>query len=129
MKRVWIFSYSIPSSTALPHTHFGEGIILSPKLELLKCDIFGLTNGRKSIGRDIAQAEPAAICTVEIGTAMPGGVDLARAATRGDDARGWGAGRLGAWHSGLRTGRIGAKSLSENEVFASEDLMTHQEQD
>src|SRR6516164_770959 len=26
MKRVWIFSYSIPSSTALPHTHFGEGI-------------------------------------------------------------------------------------------------------
>jgi len=36
---------------------------------------------------------------------MPGGVDLARAATRGDDAGWWGAGRLWARHSGLRTGR------------------------
>src|SRR5256886_7618369 len=38
------------------------------------------------VGRDIAQAEPAAIRTVGIGTEMPGGVDLAPASSRRDEA-------------------------------------------
>src|SRR5438128_2306029 len=38
------------------------------------------------VGRDIAQAEPAAIPTVGIGTEMPGGVDLAPASSRRAEA-------------------------------------------
>src|SRR5712692_9323951 len=46
-----------------------------------------------TIGRDIAQAEPAAIRTVGIGTEMSGGVDLAPASARRDEA--WGRGTRG----------------------------------
>ena len=38
------------------------------------------------VGRDIAQAEPTAIPTVGIGTEMLGGVDLAPASSRRDEA-------------------------------------------
>src|SRR5205807_7280062 len=41
-----------------------------------------------TVGRDMAQAEPAAIRTVGSGTEMPGGVDLARPSPRGHEA-GW----------------------------------------
>src|SRR2546430_16406330 len=44
------------------------------------------------VGRDIAQAEPAAIGTMEIGTEMLRSVDLAPAATGRDQRRGRGAG-------------------------------------
>ncbi len=36
MNRLWIFSYSTPSLTALPHTHFGEGIDILYKLILVR---------------------------------------------------------------------------------------------
>jgi hypothetical protein len=39
-----------------------------------------------TVGRDIAQAEPAAIRTVRTGTEMLGGVDLAPASSRRDEA-------------------------------------------
>src|SRR6266702_5946474 len=44
------------------------------------------TTARMPVGRDIAQAEPTAIPTVGIGTEMPGGVDLAPASSRRDEA-------------------------------------------
>src|SRR5262249_58486629 len=68
-----------------------------------KCDTFGLTNGRKSVGINIAQPEPAAIATVGIGTAMARGVHLAAAAACGDDGGWWGAGGLRARRGGVRT--------------------------
>src|SRR6266446_4823576 len=59
---------------------------------------------RMTVGRNIAQAEPAAIRTVGIGTEMPGGVDLARPSPRGHEAwwRRCGGGR--ARGGGGRTG-------------------------
>src|SRR5213596_3544977 len=57
-----------------------------------------------TVGRDIAQAEPAAIRTGGTGTEMVGGVDLARPSSRGSHA-GWrAAGRLGSVLVGLLTG-------------------------
>src|SRR3989442_11816503 len=57
-----------------------------------------------TVGRDIAQAEPAAIRTGGTGTEMVGGVDLARPSSRGSHA-GWRAtGRLGSVLVGLLTG-------------------------
>src|SRR3989440_816586 len=68
-----------------------------------KCDKFGLTNGRKSVGTDIAPPEPAAIATGGSGTEMARGVHLAAAAARGDDG-GWrGTGGLRARRGGVLT--------------------------
>ena len=44
------------------------------------------TTARMPVGRDIAQAKSTAIPTVGIGTAMLGGVDLAPASSRRDEA-------------------------------------------
>src|SRR5262245_5236249 len=54
-----------------------------------KCDKFGLTNGRKSVGRDIAPPEPAPITTGRIGTEMLRGVDVTAAASGRKHRRGW----------------------------------------
>jgi CRISPR-associated protein Cst2 len=54
MKRVWIFSYSIPSSTALPHTHFGEGIT-----ELSRINKNDLPGNEFWLGGEIARNMPA----------------------------------------------------------------------
>src|SRR5882762_4501862 len=63
-----------------------------------------------SVGRDIAQAEPATIRTGGTGTEMVGGVDLARPSSRGSHA-GWRAtGRLGAVLVGLLTGGTGGRA-------------------
>src|SRR6266581_184617 len=60
-----------------------------------------------TVGRDLAQAEPAAIRTGGTGTEMVGGVDLARPSSRGSHA-GWRApGRLGSVLVGLLTGGTG----------------------
>src|SRR5262249_61979155 len=56
------------------------------------------------IGTEIAQPHPAPIGTVGLRAKMRRRVHLARAAPRGDDTGWWGAGRLWARHSGLRTG-------------------------
>src|SRR6266446_10708623 len=56
------------------------------------------------MGTDIAQPHPAPIGTGGLRAEMRRRVHLARAATRGDDAGWWGAGRLWVRHSGLRTG-------------------------
>jgi len=56
------------------------------------------------IGTDIAQPHPAPIGTGGLRAEMRRRVHLARAATRGDDAGWWGAGRLWTRHSCLRTG-------------------------
>src|SRR5215471_13894436 len=57
-----------------------------------------------AIGPDIPATYPATIVTVGGGAEVRRRVHLARAATRGDDTGWWGAGRLGARHSCLRTG-------------------------
>src|SRR5262249_27449618 len=57
-----------------------------------------------TVGTDIAEPHPAPIGTGGLRAELQRRVHLARAATRGDDAGWWGAGRLGAWHSGLRAG-------------------------
>src|SRR5256884_3105672 len=60
-----------------------------------------------TVGRDIAQAEPATIRTGGTGTEMLRGIHLARPSPRGHDA-GWGAtGRLGCVRVGLLTGGTG----------------------
>src|SRR5215831_7331853 len=72
-----------------------------------KCDTFGLTNGRKSIGTDIAQPDPAPIVAVGMGTEVARGLHLARPSPRGHDT-GWRApGRLGAVLVALLTGGTG----------------------
>jgi hypothetical protein len=55
----------------------------------------GLTNGRKSIGTDVATSEPAEIGAVLVGTELLLGVNGALAATRRGEQRRWGAGQLG----------------------------------
>src|SRR5262249_62148949 len=57
-----------------------------------------------SVGTDIAEPHPAPRGTGGLRAELRRRVHLARAATRGDDAGWWGAGRLGARHSGRRTG-------------------------
>src|SRR6266705_2910424 len=56
------------------------------------------------MGTDIAQPHPALIGTGGLRAEMRRRVHLARAATRGNDTGWWGAGRLWARHSCLRTG-------------------------
>src|SRR2546425_8530690 len=69
-----------------------------------KCDTFGLTNGRKSIGTDIAEPDPAPIGTVRMRAEMPRGVHVARPSPRRHDT-GWRAtGWLGYGLVGLLTG-------------------------
>src|SRR5215472_4420042 len=54
-----------------------------------------------AVGTEIAPAHPAPIGTVGVGAEMRGGVDLAPAPPRGDDARGW---SCGGWRLGV--GRV-----------------------
>src|SRR5262249_32150606 len=69
-----------------------------------KCDTFGLTNGRKSIGPEIAPAHPAPRGTGGMRAEVPRGVHVARPSPRGHEA-GWRAtGRLGDVLVGLLTG-------------------------
>src|SRR5438128_7385436 len=70
-----------------------------------KCDKCDLTNGRKSVGTDIAPVHPAPIVTGGIGAEMLRGVHLAWASPAGGDQwrGGWG---WGLWVLGLLlTGR------------------------
>src|SRR2546427_2591560 len=75
-----------------------------------KTDPWGLTNGRKSIGTDIAQPHPAPIGIGGMRAEVPRGVHLARAATRGDLAGWWATGRLGCGRVGLLTGGTGGRA-------------------
>ena len=66
-----------------------------------------MTNGRKSIGAEIAEPHPALIRTVRIRAEMPRGIHLARPSPRGHDA-GWRAtGWLGDVLVDLLTGGTG----------------------
>src|SRR2546425_11266949 len=65
-----------------------------------KTDPWGLTNGRKSVGTDIAPVHPAPIVAVGIGAEMLRGVHLAWASPAGGDQwrGGGGGGPLGPGH-------------------------------
>src|SRR5712691_11404416 len=67
-------------------------------------DKWGVTNGRKSVGPEIAPAHPAPRGAVWMRAAMPRGVHRARAAARRHDAGGRSCGGGRARGGGVRTG-------------------------
>src|SRR5439155_4241427 len=67
-------------------------------------DKFGLTNGRKSIGADIAAAQPAMIGTIRLWTEVRVGVDSPSATAGVTENRRWEARRLGLRIGCLFTG-------------------------
>ena len=65
------------------------------------------------MGAEVAPSHPATIGTVWVGAKVHRRVDLAGAPPRGDDARGWSCGGLGARVSTVRTGvavRLGGEA-------------------